>query len=162
MESYHIFIHHQAATSAVYSDFTFEKFEEIKSEQPTVSTSTKGLRFAFTISKDLLNGFNGLKVKEFGTISAVAKDLRSNELVLNSYQAAGMSTVKKQVAYSKADNINDIYSESAGGDKTYTAIIKGIPAGKKNTQFAVRPYIILENNTVIYGETQTSSLAEAE
>ncbi len=161
MENYHIFIHHTTATSAVYSNFTFEKLSGLEAQKTTVSNSPKGLKFAFKISKELQEKFAGLNVKEYGTISAVYDKLSGEQLVYNNYEAVGLAKITKQIAYSKVENVNNISTEEANGDKIFTTIITGIPSGNDDLEFAVRPYIVLDNNTIVYSGTMISSLDTA-
>ena len=155
---YHIFISHGEATTASYSDFKFQEFNELNFKNTSIYNQS-GLRFEFEISKALQDGYQGQKVVEYGIITAVTEDLRNMPLVINSMEAVGMARVKRAIAFSVKNNINNIYFEDPSGNKTFTAIIENIPSSYSEKEFSARAYFILEDGSIVYGATATCSLA---
>ncbi len=118
------------------------------------STAT-GLRFKSSFAT-VLKG----SVKEYGYLVTVESEYNAlpTGYVLNmDLVAAGKA--KKGIAY---DDTTDIYYDVDGTRTVVTAVATNIPLTKTavTTNIAARPYYIMNDGTVIYGETVKRQIAE--
>ena len=116
-----------------------------------------GLRFKSSFATVLKN-----TVKEYGYLITVesAYNALPTDYVLNMDLVAS-GKAKKGIAFNKADG-TDIYFDVDGARTIVTAVATNIPLTKDavTTNIAARPYYVLEDGTVIYGETVKRQAAE--
>ena len=101
-------------------------------------------------------------VKEYGYLVTVESDYNDlpEDYELN-MALVGSGKAKKGVAYSKADGI-DISNGTEAERIVVTMVTTGVPLTKEAvlTNIVARPYYILENGVVIYGEPATRQVIE--
>ena len=101
-------------------------------------------------------------VKEYGYLVTVESDYNDlpEDYELNMALVESRKA-KKGVAYSKADGI-DISNGTEAERIVVTMVTTGVPLTKKavQTNIVARPYYILENGAVIYGEPATRQVIE--
>lgn len=101
-------------------------------------------------------------VKEYGYLVTVESDYNDlpEDYELN-MALVGSGKAKKGVAYSKADG-TDISNGTEAERIVVTMVTTGVPLTKEavQTNIVARPYYILENGVVIYGEPATRQVIE--
>ncbi|MBQ3088410.1 MAG: hypothetical protein IJC36_02120 [Clostridia bacterium] len=128
------------------------------------STFGQALRYKFTIDASVIDNAqaDGYELTEYGTVVARVDQLAGHaaDPIMN----ATSYTVKKGVAYNKADGTNIQFSVAANGDVTYTAALYNIPTENYSSRLAVRPYAVFTNadgdSYVRYGTTRVASVFE--
>ena len=119
--------------------------------------TASGLRFRASFLTSVKSN-----VKEYGylvTAESAYNNLPEDYTLDLALAASGKA--KKGVAYNPAENI-DIFFDVDGARTVVTAVATNIPLTKEGvtTNIVARPYYILENGTVIYGETVTRQMYE--
>ncbi len=148
----------QQVSSVTLSNFTFTEVGAVNTFNGTAMRAAsgdvaQGMRFKNTISADALaNGINGSAVARYGSIAAITENLEDVDFVLDN---ADENIIKTGEAYNKAEGLEKTFDVDAAGNKIFTAVLTGIPASAYDVEFSVRPYIVLEDGTEIYGEVQT-------
>ena len=101
-------------------------------------------------------------VKEYGYLVTVESDYNDlpEDYELN-MALVGSGKAKKGVAYSEADG-TDISNGTEAERIVVTMVTTGVPLTKKavQTNIVARPYYVLENGAVIYGEPATRQVIE--
>ena len=126
------------------------------------SSFGQALRYKFTVDADVIANAqaDGYELVEYGTAVAIAEELNGH--AADPILDATAYTVKKGVAYDKANGVNVQYDVAENGDVTYTAALYNIPTNKYDAEIAVRPYAIFQNadgdTYVRYGTTRNASV----
>ena len=163
---YYLVIELKLNVSLNAENIKLQKFEDlgflgtaIRGKDPTLK-QRQAMRFKNTISANVLNnGFNGLTVKEYGSIAAKSSELNSLPLVMNDAMQVSDASVKKGVAYN--DTTNKIFETLDDGTKVFTAALINIANDNYSFDYTVRPYMIVTDGTndfVVYGRPQDYSI----
>ena len=126
------------------------------------SSFGQALRYKFTVDADVIANAqaDGYELVEYGTAVAIVEELNGH--AADPILGATAYTVKKGVAYDKANGVNVQYDVAENGDVTYTAALYNIPTNKYDAEIAVRPYAIFQNadgeTYVRYGTTRNASV----
>ncbi|MGN0243180.1 MAG: hypothetical protein ACI4CT_03850 [Lachnospiraceae bacterium] len=117
----------------------------------------EGFRFVSRINHSVADiGTAG--VQEYGTLIIPTVVLGSNELTI----AAATDGVEYGDYTVKAAQVKSTVNYVEGVNTTqYAAMLIGIPSANGNfykTSFTVRPYMVMSDSTVVYGDAQTKSM----
>ena len=123
----------------------------------------QAIRYKFGVDKDVINAAqtDGYELVEYGAVVAVAEELNAyaNDPVLD----ATKYTVRKGVAYDKANGTSVVFDET-DEEVIYTIALYNIPTYNYDTQIAVRPYAVFKNSAgdsyVRYGTTRYGCVFE--
>lgn len=125
-------------------------------------TGKTGIRFKTGINIDLrrsliLEGVNGYKLTEYGTLIMTAKNSEIYPMV------KGGEKTLRGVNYGTDDNgvFKNVVYEAVGDRYRYTSVLIGLPVEQYKTDFAFRGYAVLEKNgeqVIIYGPKVARSI----
>ncbi len=103
------------------------------------------------------NGYNGFKLKEYGTVSMKTSDNKTYPLVIG-----GTKVLNPGKAYYISGNtVYDTVYATANGRVQFTSVLTGLPKEEYASDLSFRPYIILQKNNetlTIYGPVAQRSL----
>lgn len=125
-------------------------------------TGKTGIRFKTGINIDLrrrliLEGVNGYKLTEYGTLIMTAKNSEIYPMV------KGGEKTLRGVNYGTDDNgvFKNVVYEAVGDRYRYTSVLTGLPVEQYQTDFAFRGYAVLEKDgeqIILYGPRQARSI----
>jgi len=140
-----------------FSSFKLLKYEELgkyttegaqirlPGENAFGKDEPQGLRFISWVSKDLYN-VDSSEVKEFGTVLIPTADLTNLDdlkidAVLNGHRVAKVPAKNRYVDTNESVR--------------FTAVVTNLPESQYEMSITARAYVILQDDTVIYGDTYT-------
>ena len=125
-------------------------------------TGKTGIRFKTGINialrkKLILEGVNGYKLTEYGTLIMTAKNSEIYPMI------KGGEKTLRGVNYGTDDNgvFKNVVYEAVGDRYRYTSVLTGLPVEQYKTEFAFRGYAVLEKDgqpVILYGPKQARSI----
>ena len=110
-----------------------------------------GVRYRASVTHAVLAGENGSRVKEYGYLVSTAKKIEDGAEL--TFKTVADGKAKQGVAYANFGEDKNVIYDVDDEKVIFTAVLIGIPETKDayNTEIYIRPYMILENGTVLYG-----------
>lgn len=135
-----------------------ESFAAMDSAVSIRTSAPAGARFRAMASLSLVNASiatDGFAVKEYGFL--VSTEMKLDSISKLTLEAVEVGKAVKGVAH---DDTTDIIYDMDDENLIYTAVLIGLPATASayKTKLYVRPYTILTNGTVIYGNPLSDTL----